>query len=992
MNAAPGDTHVVFRSRAMSRSFLLGLACAALAAGPAAPQERAAPLYDRALKAQSRAAYDAAIKLYERCLKTGDAAYASRASFQKALCHEAMEPPQLAEAKTAYEAVTDGDLAEKAKAKLLLAGVDVYLDRFEASVRRWRETEGGSTEALEKLKKETWEKIAALGLGAQAAPGLLWALGKSDNLVRDFAAEKLPEVVDADGIARAVDALKSPDPLQVAGVSQAIRRVLSVYANAAHEDKQADEMEKKLTLRESKLAFADFTADFGDLDKALGRITNAKENMPEDFKSRADKTRTQLEERRDQIKALAATNNKSVKEGADRLNQRQEELAQAIRDAIQRRRQAAEEIRKNIPKQAELGPVVETLRGFIRTTEARVEARVEGIRVAEELGDLEGPLVETLLGVLADESSEVRAEAARALGTVKKDAVEDRRKAAAKLEQLVAHEPEKVQQAGQEPDWKNNAFVRANAAFGLGQLGIVTSVPALIKALEDNDARVRDSAARALSALTGVKDIRFDADAAPAKRSEGQAAWQKWWEESRGVEVLVRRYLDFSNQWERFDTSLYYDGDYFMRRLRARLLILFPADAARREQVLKEADDLMKRFTREKDVLKNEVTALGPDVTDLLVTFLGGKVRGAALPHPSVRLFVAQCLAEIAQQDAGTKDKVRGALISGGTTPDQKAQQIGAAYALGLLGSGAGEKEKEALAKEGLKLAGGAIREAAARALGMLGAAGTSGDLIGATRDLKEADEADERALVAIADALGRIHDPLAGADLEALGKMAAASDSGLVRESACWALGQIAKPEGWRALVQARTDIYANVRTAAREAVVKLGQKHAALVQDLTATAAYREGGTNAAGRDRAGACLALGDAAPEAAQAEAAALLRRSLLDQQDPQRAGRKLPKDPDPSVRTAAAEALGELSLRAAQPAANARALVQALGDNAEEVRTAAFGALGRIAAKVNAGEPPKIGADAYDPKKAGMSAAAVQRFDEWITEKKAEFGE
>jgi len=53
-------------------------------------------------------------------------------------------------------------------------------------------------------------------------------------------------------------------------------------------------------------------------------------------------------------------------------------------------------------------------------------------------------------------------------------------------------------------------------------------VPALIDALEDTEAAVREAALGALRSLTG-KDLRFDPMASESERSKKVKAWREWW-------------------------------------------------------------------------------------------------------------------------------------------------------------------------------------------------------------------------------------------------------------------------------------------------------------------------------------------------------------------------------------------------------------------------------------------------------------------------------
>jgi hypothetical protein len=74
----------------------------------------------------------------------------------------------------------------------------------------------------------------------------------------------------------------------------------------------------------------------------------------------------------------------------------------------------------------------------------------------------------------------------------------------------------------------NDVFVRMACARVLGDLGQTTAVPALIDALEDAEAPVREAASIALRSVTG-KDLRFDPLGNEADRAKKVKAWREWW-------------------------------------------------------------------------------------------------------------------------------------------------------------------------------------------------------------------------------------------------------------------------------------------------------------------------------------------------------------------------------------------------------------------------------------------------------------------------------
>ncbi|MEZ6017209.1 MAG: HEAT repeat domain-containing protein [Planctomycetota bacterium] len=77
-----------------------------------------------------------------------------------------------------------------------------------------------------------------------------------------------------------------------------------------------------------------------------------------------------------------------------------------------------------------------------------------------------------------------------------------------------------------------NLWVRMVAAEVLGKVGDVSSVPALIDALEDERTAVREHALFALQALTH-ETLRFDANASESERTKRVREWRDWWGKNR---------------------------------------------------------------------------------------------------------------------------------------------------------------------------------------------------------------------------------------------------------------------------------------------------------------------------------------------------------------------------------------------------------------------------------------------------------------------------
>jgi hypothetical protein len=75
-----------------------------------------------------------------------------------------------------------------------------------------------------------------------------------------------------------------------------------------------------------------------------------------------------------------------------------------------------------------------------------------------------------------------------------------------------------------------NALVRQSAAYLLRQLADLSSVPRLVKALDDPDADVRYFAATALAAATGQRSFRVSADEFAGDEPTHLAHWKHWYQ------------------------------------------------------------------------------------------------------------------------------------------------------------------------------------------------------------------------------------------------------------------------------------------------------------------------------------------------------------------------------------------------------------------------------------------------------------------------------
>ena len=76
-------------------------------------------------------------------------------------------------------------------------------------------------------------------------------------------------------------------------------------------------------------------------------------------------------------------------------------------------------------------------------------------------------------------------------------------------------------------------FVRMATARILGDLHAVAGIPALIDALEDAEASVREAAVVSLRAIAG-REFRFNPTAKDSERAKRVKAWRDWWKKAEG--------------------------------------------------------------------------------------------------------------------------------------------------------------------------------------------------------------------------------------------------------------------------------------------------------------------------------------------------------------------------------------------------------------------------------------------------------------------------
>ncbi|HED64106.1 MAG TPA: hypothetical protein ENJ09_00995 [Planctomycetes bacterium] len=245
---------------------------------------------------------------------------------------------------------------------------------------------------------------------------------------------------------------------------------------------------------------AERSAALSDLEARLGR--------------RMDSTRVRVDELAKSLRELDAR----VSEAASATGETRALLGAKL-DEFADRSETLSGLAADIARQ---GGVLETL---ARTTSTlhddvlRLVGRVRDLETGAAAGAAQGDPVSAtlqeqrspdwlpLLGDLASEDAGTRWQAVQALGATRDPAV-----------------AEHIAPLLKDPD----LFVRMAAARILGDLESRASVPALIDALEDAEASVREAAVVSLRSITG-KSFRFDPAGKEADRAKRIRSWRDWW-------------------------------------------------------------------------------------------------------------------------------------------------------------------------------------------------------------------------------------------------------------------------------------------------------------------------------------------------------------------------------------------------------------------------------------------------------------------------------
>ncbi len=794
--------------------------------------------------------------------------------------NENLDPENVDAAKAAWEGiVADASdvepYAARAKEKVAYDGVDVFLSQLARTLDAWRLSPDRSPAALLEKKKVAADKI--LPKAAKAVPGLIWGLGHRDDVVRDFAADTIAEVIDADGIAALIGKLNSEDANARSGASAALQRIYRKVNDAGEIDRRASDLELQLS-----------TVALGEGSKAAGHHA---------------KLQTEVKTLQD----------------------------------------AAKKIRNEIPATLDTPGIQGALEKIIGDDNALPQARRDAAVAAAWIGNISGPLVDALLKGMESKDRNVREACCRAAGAVNTALSGDKHKLADVLIKNVQYEPARDENKA-EAAWANDESVRQACAEALSRIALVKSLPALIEALDDNDARVRKASFESLSAITRrdletSKDEKtnlpktYEPDAPLKDRREAQAKWKEWWDATKGVVVLVERFHSFQASWRDLSVVKLFEPASFIKELDSRKWVFSDPKA-----VMDRADRVVKDFQARKDVYVQDAVDLGPEAVDFLLKFIGGETEREAKASAGTRYFVAEAVAKVAEVG-----KVRDILISG----DGPAKKTGAAISLGFFAKEKiGPSERAALQEQGLSDGDAEVREASAVALGKVGEAGSAPSLTKAAADSVAAVQIQAlRALSLLApknaDTVKALSD-MVGDEPDAPGGPSRKSPNAAVREGAVDALGAIGDPAATTALLRARRDSQRQVYEAARVAIPKVTKSDGTAVREELLKVLNDERRKT---DDRGGAALMIGDTG----DIEGGKALIYRLIDKNAP----RDL-KDQDSEVRMKICESLGNLK---AKNKGIVDALLSCMADEEEReaVRDAAYRALKSIF-EINPNDP------------------------------------
>jgi HEAT repeat protein len=839
-------------------------------------------------------------------------------------CNEKLDPANIAGAKAAYDEVVSSYAGTKPWGDIAKEKASYKGVDVHLKLLHGQLDAWRVTPARSSLDMTDKKKAVAdqiLAMKAEAVTGLVWGLGHADEVIRDFSADCIAQITDEAGVTAVIARLNDASPQARAGAASALQKIYHKFNDAADLIRRADELERDL---------ATVTLTTG---------TGKPEGQHKKLGEEAAKLRAKAKDIR----------------GGD----------------------------AGIPPSLNTAEIQGALQKILEDEGAHGQARREAAIAVRYIGRISGPLVDALLKAMDSKDRNVREAACRAAGAVDTSISTDKIKLADRLIKSVQEEPAKAEDKST-ADWANDEAVRQASAESLEQIALVKTLPALIKALDDNDSRVRGAAFRALRVITNrdfeyEKDDKglaktYEADKPLADRKKAQEKWEAWWKDTQGVVVLVERFWAFQSQWSQGSAVKLFDPDILRKEVGSKKWSS-PNPEIDESRVKREIEE----FQRKKDVFVQDAVDIGVPALDQLIKFIGGETEREPKPNAATRAFVAEAMARIIEKGNYTEgvEKLRGALQSG----DNAAKKTGGAIGLGFLPKTmVGANERGTLQTQGLGDASADVKEAAANALAKVGDESSGADLTRAAQD------ASQDVQIAALRALANIH-PKNADTVKALGdmvadepekigdpskKVLAGAKADLVREQATTALGEIGDPTAALSLLRARRDTARNVREAATLAIQKV---YKADGKAMVATALEVFRSEKKKTDDRSGAALLLGDTGEAGLGKELAA----RLIDVNPP-----RVLRDSDSGVRIQICAAMGNLK---AKTKSSCEALLKTMSDEYEReaVRNAAYRAL----CETFGLEPEKEGSadkdkmfKASDPKPA--RDAAIQKWKEFLS--------
>jgi len=891
-------------------------------------KKNAAALYNEGLRAETEKPVNLLLAISKYALAVKHAKdeknndVAAMALVHTGWCNEKLDPANIPGAKAAYDEVVSTFAESKPWGDIAKEKASYKGVDVHLKVLHAQLDAWRVTAARSSLDMTEKKKAVAdqiLAMKAEAVTGLIWGLGHADEVIRDFSADCIAQITDEAGVTAVIAKLNDANPQARAGAASALQKIYHKFNDAADLIRRADELERDL----ATVNLAQGT------DKPKGQHAKLTEE--------AAKLRTKAKEIR----------------GGD----------------------------TGIPPSLNTADIQGALQKILEDEGAHGQARREAAIAVRYIGRISGPLVDALLKAMDSKDRNVREAACRAAGSVDTSISTDKIKLADRLIKSVKDEPAKVEDKST-ADWANDEAVRQASAEALEQIALVKTLPALIKALDDNDSRVRGAAFRALRVITNrdfeyEKDDKglsktYEADKPLADRKKAQEKWEAWWKDTAGVVVLVERFWSFQSQWSQGSAVKLFDPAVLLKEVDSKKWSS-PDPKIDEGRVKREIDE----FQRKKDVFVQDAVDIGVPALDQLVKFIGGETEKEAKPNAATRQFVAEAMAKIIEKNNATDAvaKLREAVNAGG------AKAAGGCSALGFLPKAmVTADDRGVLQSKGLSDAAPEVKEAAANALGKVGEESSGADLTRAAAD------ANQDVQIAALRALANLH-PKNADTVKALGdmvadepekigdpskKVLAGAKADLVREHATTALGEIGDPAATLALLRARRDTARNVREAATLAIQKV-YKADGKAMTTSAIEVFRSEKKKT--DDRSGAALLLGDTGEAAMGKE----LASRLIDVNPP-----RVLRDSDSGVRIQIGVALGNLKAKT-KPACEA--LLKTMSDEYEReaVRNAAYRAL----CDTFGLEPDKEGSadkdksfKASDPKP--VREAAIQKWKEYLS--------